>query len=151
MREDDTTFEAIVKRLQTDMRELKNAQRLGSDSLVGYLTHSNDLYDYSDTLADGDLRQYRLTFDNDIADDGAIQSLSIFWSIDNTDVMNNYVPPWANGADITMIVQQEDPEPTRNSWIFSLFCSNGGGNSTAYIKAFFSGTDSGQFSFERIS
>lgn len=145
-------FAADVNRMVAQVRELKNIQKLGSDSLVGYLTHSDNLSDFSDLIPGFATKRYRLRFTHDTAKHGSIQQLSFFWSIAQPNVMAFYVPPWANGAAISALVEKQVPTDTYSDWIFTLTNNDGLGTPyTAYVKVFFNGTDSGSFNIVQIA
>jgi hypothetical protein len=113
-------FAADIQRMLATVRELKNAQRLGSDSLVGYLTHSDNLNDFSTPMPGFATKVFRLRFTHDTAKHGSIQQLAFFWSISQPDTMSFYVPPWANGPAISSVIEKQQPTDTYNDWIFRL-------------------------------
>lgn len=148
----DEMFASDLARMVAEVQQLKNAQRLGSDSLVGYLTHSNSLNDFSTALAGFQTKVFRLRFTHDTAKHGSIQQLAFFWSIDQPDVMSFYVPPWANGAIISSKIEKQTPTDTYNDWIFTLSNNDALGTPyTGYVKVFFNGTDSGSWNITQIA
>lgn len=128
--------------MRTDVDTLKTAQKLGGDSLLGYLTYSSSLYEASSTLTGSQVRRYLLTFTFASAKDGAIIDLFPFYAIDNQDVMTYSVPPWANGALILMYVQPLAASATTMQWNVTLWNSDTVTH-TAYLKFIFNGTDAG--------
>lgn len=145
-------FVSQLRDMITAVRDLKAAQHLGSDSLVGYLTHSNSLNDFSTAMPGFATKVFRLRFTHDTAKHGSIQQLAFFWSISQPDVMSFYVPPWANGPAIASAIQKQPPTDTYTDWIFTLVNNDALGTPyTAYVKVFFNGTDSGSWNITQIA
>lgn len=137
---DDLLLDEIL-RLERDLEELKAAQRLGGASVLGYRTRSDDEYDVHLNLAAGH-NVKTLTFTNDHPQEGGqIQQLSMFFSF-FSNVMETYVPMWANGSDVIPFAQKLPPTDEQSIWMFD-FRNDSGGPTDIYLKLFFSGTDSG--------
>ena len=139
----DPLITAITE-LERDLRELKQKQFQGASSVLGYLTKGNGLNDFSTVLTAGQTKTFTITFTNAAALYGAIQQLYLFYSIDNTNVMATYVPPWASGALVTLKLQKMPPTNGASTWRMSISNTDSVSH-TAYLKLFFSGTDAGSF------
>jgi len=131
-----------LRELRTDSDTYKTAQRAGGDSLLGYLSFGQTTYDSSVALTAGEMKRFILTYTFGTAKDGAIIDLFPFYAIDNTAVMANSVPPWANGALILMYVQPLTASTTTMQWYIALRNTDASSH-TAYVKYVFNGTDTG--------
>lgn len=131
-----------LRDMRTEIDTLKAAQKLGGDSLLGYLTYTSALNDTSVLVPASTEKRLVLTFTFASAKDGAIIDLFPFYSIDNVDVMSYYVPPWGNGPLISMYVQPIAASATTMQWNINLWNSDTA-NHTAYFKFVFNGTDTG--------
>ena len=137
-----------IKSLTRDIEEIKTLQSFGPDSIVGYLTYSSNQYDLTTSLSLGqEERTFLLTLEHETAQNGAIIQLSAFIST-LPNVMGSYIPPWANGPDVLLRIQEVAPhEGDKTFWYVSV--RNGTAfldPVTAYVKFFFNGTDTGSFS-----
>jgi hypothetical protein len=136
----------LVSGLRADLDAYKQAQLTGGDSLHGYLTDSGNQYDASVALASNTSKKYLLTFTNANTTHGALMTPYINYAIDQTDVNTYYVPPWANGPAIAMLIQNGPVTGTTTTW-YLLFTNNDTVSHTAYVKWTFTGTDTGTVSF----
>lgn len=144
MRELGTDPVALISQLRSTLDELKGAQRVGADNVLGYLNHSNNSYDYSLRLTDSQTKKFTLTFKHDHALHGSVQKLSEFYSLDNPNVTAGVYPAWANGPPVFYRVQKLPPTDTENRWLFHVV-NSGASTWDVYFKFFFHGTDSGTF------
>jgi hypothetical protein len=135
-----------LKSLRTDVDTLKTSQRTGGDSLLGYLTNSSNLNDYSFGIAVGTNQSFLLTFTPTTSVFPAIVNLYFFYAIGQPDVMSYAVAPWA-AAVVNMSIQKLPPTGTNSQWYMTFQDSDGTGASyTVYLKFIFSATDTGTWS-----
>lgn len=139
---------AEIQRLRQDLDELRTGQFFGGASVLGFLNHSAGLNDFSSVVPAGSTKNYELTFTQDHAKP-SIQQLALFYSIDQTDVMSFYVPPWANGADIILSYQKLIPTDTESRWYIHAENTEIT-DMTLYLKVFFTGTDTGSWNIVEI-
>ena len=134
-----------LKALRTDVNSLRTAQRIGGDSLLGYLTNSTNLNDYSFGIVVGTNKSFVLTFTPTNNVFPAIVDLFFFYAI-QPDVMTNAVPPWASSV-INMSMQKLPPTSTTSQWFVTFQDADGVGTPyTVYLKYIFSATDTGTWS-----
>lgn len=132
--------------LRTDVDTLRTAQRIGGDSLLGYLTNSTNLNDYSFGITVTTNKNFLITFTPTNNVFPAIVDLFFFYSIGQADVMTYAVPPWAAGV-VNMSIQKLPPTPTSSQWYVTFQDSDGAGTPyTVYLKYIFSATDTGTWS-----
>lgn len=152
MKRELESFVTKAKDLTDALNDIKKKQALGSDSMVGYFVNSGNQNDYAVTVTYNQVRRFRLRFTYATARKKAILQLSFFYSINQPNVMSNYVPPWASGPLLQAHVEKQIPTDTYQDWIFSIhnqpFADNG--TLTAYTKFFFAGTDTGTFTITEI-
>jgi hypothetical protein len=132
--------------LRTDVDTLKAAQKIGGDSLLGYLTSSANLNDYSFPIAVGTNKNFLLTFTPTNSVFPAIVNLYFFYAINQPDVATYAVQPW--GAAVVNVSMQKYPPTTANSQWYITFQDSDGTNAsfTIYLKCLFSATDTGTWS-----
>jgi hypothetical protein len=136
--------------LRTDVDTLRAAQMLGGDSLLGYLTNSANLNDYSFPIAVGTNKNFLLTFTPTNNAFPAIVDLFFFYSIGQPDVMTYAVAPWA-AAVVNMSIQKYPPTSTSSQWYMTFQDSDGtGAPYTVYLKYIFSATDTGTWSIVAV-
>lgn len=136
-----------IRSIQSDLDELKATQNVGQSELIGYQSHSTNLNDFSFTILSSAVKNYILTFTHDKALHGSIQQLFFFYSIDQPDVLNFYIPPWSNGPAVAAYPFKLTPTDAANQWYINV--SNNDPTLvtyTVYFKYFFAGTDSGSWS-----
>lgn len=139
-----------LRDLRRDLDELKSAQRVGGDSLIGYLTYGSGSYDWLVGIDSVNwTKRYILTLDFSTARDGAIIDLFPFYSLNDPNVAISAYPPWAQGAPVQMFVQALPPLPDKAQWYVS-FVNYGSFTWTIYAKWIFSGTDTGSWSMTAI-
>lgn len=149
MRE-DSNIENTISELQIAVREIKNKQFVASDSVIHYITQSDNDYDLHIDL-DSAEKTYTLTADFDNATNGCVLRLDQFYAINQTDVLNSAVEPTAVtpqvSVDYAITMPQED---TRQQ--YTLIVTNNSMPTTydVYLKFVFSGTDSVTFMTEEI-
>lgn len=139
----------VMQEIDTSIRELKSAQRIGGDSVLGYLNYSGLSSDYSIAVSGGHLRRFILTYTFSRASAGAVIDLFFYYSVGNADVMNNMVSPQTNIPDIYMFKQPLVPTPTSKQWSLT-FKNLTGSPRTAYMKFIFSGTDTGSWTMTEV-
>ena len=128
--------------LRTDVNTMRTAQKIGGDSLLGYLTNSTNLYDYSFGIVVGTNQSFMLTFTPTNNAFPAIVDLFFFYAI-QPDVMTYAVPPWASSV-INMSIQKFPPTSTASQWFVTFQDADGAGAAyTVYLKYIFSATDTG--------
>lgn len=153
MRE-ETTFTDRVDRLRQESNELKRAQPVGQDSILSYLTKSNDLYDYTFRIFETQPTRYlRLTFTHDVAKHGALLDLTVFARADNSDVMASPIPYLTPTAPQLHVRWRKDVpyQDTVTSWVIRIIKGQVGiAYYDAYLKFFVSGTDTGTWSISEI-
>lgn len=152
MRE-ETTLSSDIKQMQDELRELKNAQRIGRDSIIGYRTISSSTYDHYYHFASlEEAKNYKLTFTLQTSRVGAIVKLHTFWSTTNPDVLNYYIPPWANGADALVTTQKIAPQQNdKVEWYVGILNTDFSlGPTEVWVKFIFEGTDRGSFNLVAI-
>jgi|GEM_PF-4954156 len=146
----DRKTDNIVTRtrgLQREIQSYKSVQPLGGASFVNYTTFSNSNYDFS-RISSGVYQSYRLTFTYSEPEGYHIMNPSLFFRIDNPDVMDDPYLSTLNQEYFINIIGEE-PQSGYNSWIVDL--SNVSGvTHTFYVKAFFTGTTSGSFNLSAI-
>jgi hypothetical protein len=136
---DTATF---IDRLRVDLDELKNAQRVGYDSLLTYKTASDGSYDISDTLTASQAKEYDITLTHDQAANGALIVMNPYWRLNNSAVMAGPLPREVQNSDVSWTKTQSNDDTT----VWRLRIVNSFSVSTTYyVKLFFDGTDTGSF------
>jgi hypothetical protein len=139
---DPSDVAEFIKRLRVDLDELKNAQRVGYDSLLTYKTSTGDPYDISAALTAFEVKEYDITFTHDQAKQGALLVLNPYWRLNNAAVMASPVPK----AVQTNLVSWMKIATNDDSTVWRLRIENDfSGANTYYVKLFFDGTDTGTF------
>lgn len=147
---------SIVKQfaeLERATQEIKSVQFMGKRAITNYRTYSNNPYDFHTLMVlVNDTRYFRITFNYNTSTKGALIRLRIFYSID-PDVMGNaipYVTPTAPAIEVRW--RKEVPmENNRATWVARIVKNHFGVPSyDAYLKFFFDGTDSGNWSIVEI-
>lgn len=139
----------LIRGLRQDLDQLKTAQFTGGDSLFGNLVYSGNLNDWSSgpIAGYGTKNKYILTFTPAFSSTPPVTQLFFFYSINQPNVLANYIPPWANGPTIVLTMQPLPPSGKNIQWAFSLMNNDPTGTAyTAYVYCIFSGTDSGTWS-----
>lgn len=132
-----------IKRLRTDVDQLKQAQLIGADSLLGYLTYSSNQNDYSFSLAAYAKKTLILTFNPTNPSVTAIVELMLFQTVNQPNVLPNAVPPWADSTYVNVHeIQKLPPIGNASRWWISANDSSGAAR-TSYLKFIFNGTDTG--------
>lgn len=123
----------------------KSTQFIGGKSFVTYITNSNAQYDYSlSTVASYKAARIIFTFDENASDKFHIVQPTIYYRMDNPDVMGDPVI-LSNGSSYIMRYFQDGISHGSNSYIIQL--SHGeSGTHTFYFKYYFYGTVKGTFS-----
>ena len=137
--------------LERSVQEMKSTQPLGGRSFVNYATFSELPHDVSVSM-DGVFKDVRLVFTGSDAESVHLVQPSVFYRLDNPEVMESpELAPFATGRGLRMF--QEYARAGESSWVITLLdqdWGNHGADFTYYIKAYFSGTTSGTFSFVHL-
>ena len=133
----------VIRRLRVDLDELKNAQRVGYDSLLTYKTSSGSAYDLSATLSAGQHQDFDITFTHDLAANGALLVLNAYYRVNNSAVMASPVARDVQTNDVSWMKIASNP--TSTVWRLRIYNPSVTGGYTAYVKLFFDGTDTGTF------
>jgi len=142
-----------IKDMMREVRELKGVQFIGRDSILGYRKQGAGNFDLSTSLSSGQThKDYLVTFTHASAKKGALIEMHSFVS-QNSNVLANYIPPWANGANVVLKVQKLMPHGnTKTQWYLTVI--NGNFDLSAvnpiYVKLLFEGMDNGSFSISAI-
>ena len=132
-----------MKRLRTDIDQLKQAQLIGADSLLGYLTYSANQNDYLFSLAAYAKKAMILTFTPTNPNVMAIVELMLYQTVNQPNVLPNAVPPWADSTAVNVHeIQKLPPIGNSSRWWISANDSSGA-TRTSYLKFVFNGTDTG--------
>jgi hypothetical protein len=139
---DPADIATFIDRLRVDLDELKNAQRIGYDSLLTYKTASDGSYDISDTLTASQVKEYDITLTHDQAANGALIVMNPYWRLNNSAVMASPLPREVQNSDVSWTKIQSNGGTT----VWRLRIVNSFSISTTYyVKLFFDGTDTGTF------
>ncbi len=134
--------------LRTDVDGLKTLQRVGGANVVGYLSATTANYDATVTLAAGAAASYLITFLGLSSLFACIADLYLDYSL-NPAVLANAIPPYANGA-VVSIKMQELPLSGQTSQWHATFTNVSGSSQTIYIKSVFNGSSLGYTSITSI-
>lgn len=136
---------STIKDSSTTLENGKSTQFIGGKSFVTYVTNSNDLYDYSlSAPASYKAARITFTFDSSAADKFHIVQPTIYYRMDDPDVMANPVI-LSNGSSYIMRFFQDGVAHGVNTYVIQL--SHGeSGTHTFYFKYYFYGTVKGTFS-----
>lgn len=148
------SLEREIEKAERQLQEMKNVQFVGKSSLKGYKTGTTALYDWSYYI-DYPKQYFRLRFTFDTAKTGAIVRLSLFYRINNSDVMAQPVPTnLATSPSLQFAIEPETVTDTYMEWQVTLFNNTFNGSLpeglTAYVKFFFDATDTGTWSMTKL-
>ncbi len=136
-----------VRQLRLDLNELKNAQRVGYDSLLTYKTASVAAYDLIASLAAGRSKDFLITLNHAEAKGGALVDLNAYYRVNNPNVMANPVARNVQSNDVSWIKVASNATST----IWRLRIYNAAVSSyTAYVKLFLDGTDTGNSAIQAL-
>lgn len=142
----------MLARLQRELVELKGRQLVGSDSFQSYGTSSDGTWDFSATLIQNGRARFRIRYDFDRANGGAISRINAYYRINNPDVMGNPMPRrTSTNPNIDVKWTKTADEPTYAEW--ELVVANTSAvpaTYTGYVKLFITATASGVFSIHAI-
>ena len=147
----DRKTQDIIKRvseLNQNFQDYKSVQPLGGASFVNYSTSSSSTYDFSITM-NAHLKSYRLTFTHSEPDKYHILSPTVYFRVDNSNVMSS---PYLVDVNALYLIHTigEEPVPGSQTWILDAVNSDYPTSHTFYVKLFFKGTTTGTFSASLI-
>jgi hypothetical protein len=132
-----------MKQLRIDVDQLKQAQLIGADSLLGYITYSANQNDYSFALAAYAKKTMILTFTPTNPSVMAIVELMLYQTVNQPNVLPNAVPPWSDSTYSNVHdIQKLLPIGNSSRWWITANDSSGAAR-TSYLKFVFNGTDTG--------
>ncbi len=135
-----------LKELRIDVDQLKMKQRIGGDSLQGYVAFTANQWDYSFTLPAYKIGYLTVTFNSPTSGYVPMTQLMLFSSYNQPDVMNHAAVPWSmDGSYMITSTQKLVPSGTTNQWIVGFSNQTLGVDAPIYLKLVFSGTNSGSF------
>jgi hypothetical protein len=139
---------SITKDLVGQLRDVKGPEQFtGRDSILTYRTATDELNDFSSTLEQNEVKQYRLTIQHATAIHGAMLTLNLFHG--DVDVMADPNPRLFFSGAAPLYWEIETNADTYTSWIITTqsFIS---GTNTMYVKYFIDGTDTGIVTIDPI-
>lgn len=151
MRSNKLELVNFIQEMENEINQIKNSQPFGADALLTYKTYSNSQYDLTTTLSVAQTKKYRLTFNHNVADNGALLVLNLYYSVNNSDVMNNSLPrhPGYN-PNATVDWWKETSEGSYSTWVITTTNTNGSVSVQPYMKFFIDGTDTGTWNIVQI-
>lgn len=147
MRSNEQYLLDTIGRLERELVAFKEAQTVGQSSHRSYKYFSAPTYDFYRAFPAGvSIEQYRVTFKLD--DQASFQNGAVIrarhFASGGPNVMAGYRPPWAIGSyGQTTLDPEDNTDPTRRTYLLSLYSNGPMTAQDFYVKFFFYGTSPG--------